>query len=331
MKSRKIKLLVVGIFFVAFFSFFWGTKANCEENKFPTKPIEIIVNYPAGGPTDVPTRIVVDELSTELGVPISIQYKPGAAGMIGATFVSTQKADGHTFLSTSISSIVSAPLLGKTSAYDPLKDFTPIASFVVIPNLLLIHSSSELDSFDAVVEYAKKNPGDLTCSTPGAGTTAHFVIEVLKMHGVDIVPVPSKGGAGAATALLGKHVDMGVFLYSAAIPHVKSGALRMLAATEKVAQEPEVPTLKEKGYPEAEGLGAIMGFVGPANMPKAVTDRIAEATQKVLQIPSIIQALEKVGYTILYIDPDGLTNKFAEDYKSIDKIVKAAGLGKYAK
>jgi tripartite-type tricarboxylate transporter receptor subunit TctC len=333
MESKKFKIVVIGAIVTLLSCItLWSGKADGQERKYPNKPIEMIVNYPPGGPTDIPTRMVVNDLSKELGVPISVEYKPGAGGMIGASYVATSKPDGYILLSTSISSIISAPFLEKESAaYDPLKDFTPIASFVVIANVLATHGSSNLTSFDAVIKFAKENPEKLTCSTPGLGTTAHLVLEVFKMYGVNIIAVPAKGGGPAATNLLGKHVDLGVFLYSAAVPHLKSGGLRLLASTDKITQQQEVPTLKEKGFPGCEGLGSLMGLLAPPNLPKPIQDQIASATRKVVQTPSIKKALEDAGYTIEYLGPDQLTKKFDEDYKSIDKIAKAAGLGKYSK
>jgi tripartite-type tricarboxylate transporter receptor subunit TctC len=333
MESKKFKMLVVGVMVIILSCItLWSGKADGQERKYPNKPIEVIVTYPPGGPVDIGTRILVNDLSKELGVPISIQYKPGAGGMIGASYVATSKPDGYTLVSNTYSSLISAPFLEKeTAAYDPLKDFTPIVAYGVGANVLANHSSSNITSFDALVKFAKEKPGELTCSTPGAGTTAHFILEVLKMYGVNIIPVPTKGGGPSATSVLGKHTDLGVFLYSAGIPHVKSGALRLLAATNKIGQEPGIPTLKEKGFPECEVLGAWLSLLGPANLPKPIQDHLASATRKVIQMPSVKKALEDAGYTVGYKGPDELNKIFPEEYKTIEKIVKAAGVGKYAK
>jgi tripartite-type tricarboxylate transporter receptor subunit TctC len=332
MKTTKRAIAIIGVMAIVVASLmFWAEKAEAQ-GKYPAKPIEVVINYPPGGPTDIPARLITSELSKELGVPITLQYKAGAGGMIGGAFVSTAKPDGYTFLFTSVSSIISAPFLEKESAaYDSLKDFTPIASATVIPNVLTTHTSSALTSLDVVLKNAKEKPGNLTCATPGAGTTAHLILEVFKMHGISIVAVPTKGGAPAATSALGKHTDLGLHLYSAAIPHVKSGGLRLLATTDRMAQEPKVPTFKENGFPEASILGSLMGFLGPRNLPKPIQDQIANATKKVVQMPTVKKALEDAGYTIDYMAPDELAKKFVEDYNAIDKIAKAAGLGKYSK
>jgi len=317
MKKKRKHILRLGLFLLVFTGFVcFISTVYAQEAKYPSKPISAIVNFPPGGPIDIPARILVNDLSKELGVPITIEYKAGAGGMIGASYVATSKADGYTLLITSVSSIVSAPFLEKdTAPYDPLKDFTPIASFAIIPNVLATYGSSNLNTFEDVIKAAKDAPGKLTCSTPGAGTTAHFILEVLKMHNINITPVPAKGGAPAAISVLGKHVDMGVFLYSAAVPHIKSGGLKLLAATNRIEQAPKVPTLKEKGYPEATSLGSTVGVIGPKNLPKNIQETVANAVNKVIQIASVKKSLQDAGYTLSYLGPDGLTKDFIEDCK----------------
>jgi tripartite-type tricarboxylate transporter receptor subunit TctC len=331
MKSQRSKAAIAAILIVMTCVVLWSGGVLAQD-KYPSKPIQVIVNYPPGGPVDIPARILIGDLAKELGVSVTIEYKPGAGGMIGGAYVATSKPDGYTLLFTSISSIISAPFLEKeTPAYDPLKDFTQIASTVVIPNVLTTHTSSPLTSLEAVIKAAKEKPASLTCSTPGAGTTAHLVLDVLRMHGIDIIAVPTKGGAPAATSVLGKHTDLGIHLYSAAIPHVKSGAMRLLATTDNMAQEPKVPTFKEKGFQEASVLGSLMGLLGPRNLPKPIQDQLASATRKVIQIATVKKASEDAGYTVDYRGADELTKKYMDDYHAIEKVAKAAGLGKYGK
>ena len=332
MRSKSMTPWIVAVMVVLLScTTLWSGLAGGQEKPYPNKPIEVIVPFAAGGPTDIWTRIVINALSKELGVPISIQYKPGAGSMIGSAYVAKQKPDGYVLLAASVS-FISAPFLEKEAPpYDVLKDFTPVATCIIAPNVLLSHTSSDLTSFDTMVKMAKQNPGKLTCSTPGVGTTAHLVLDVFKMHGIDVIAVPAKGGGPAATSLLGKHVDLAIVMYNAAVPHVKSGAFRILAATDKMVQEPAVPTFPEKGFPEAAGLGSWQGFFGPAHLPRPIQDQFAAATRKVIQTPSVKKALEDAGYTLYYKNPDELREKVASDYKDLEKIVKAAGLGKYAK
>lgn len=332
MELKKSKLIML-IFLVIILNCFilWDWKTDAQELKYPIKPIDVIIPFNPGGPTDIWVRIVANELQKELGTTLSIQYKPGAGSMTGAYFVSTQKPDGYTLLAGSVS-IISAPFLEKESApYDVLKDFTPIATCIVAPNILASHTSSDLTSFDKVIKIAKENPGKLNCSTPGVGTTAHLILNVLKMYGIDITPIPTKGGGPAIISLLGKHVDLADAMYNAALPHVKSGTIRLLVTTDRIAQHPEIPTLREKGFPECDALGSWQGFFGPANLPKAIQEKLNNSIKKVIDNPSVRMALENAGYTIFYLGPDELRKKMEADYKTIEKIAKAAGLGKYSK
>jgi len=332
MESKTGKrILVIGVTTIIMAcTMLWSGAVFGQETKYPSKPIEVIVPFSAGGPTDVWTRIAADELSKDLGVPISIIYKSGAGGVNGAVYLASQKPDGYALLAGSVSSIVSAPFFGKEPPYDVFKDFTPISACVNIPNGLMVHSSSEFASFDEFVKFAKENPGKLTCVSPGVGTTAHLAIEVLRMYGIDLTHVPVKGGGPAATTLLGKHVDSGSYLYSAALPYIKSGDMKMLVSTDKIEERPEVPTYRQKGYPEAQGLGSWQGFFGPGNLPNPIRDQLAESVKKVILMPSIVNTLKKAGFGVEYMGADELVKKIANDYDSIGKVVKAAGLGKYA-
>ena len=330
MRSRRFGSAVIGVMVVMLACCtLWIKVSSAQETKYPNKPIEVIVPFSAGGPTDIWTRIVADALTKELGVPISIQYKPGAGGMTGASFVAAQKPDGYAVLAVSVS-FISAPLLEAEGSppYDPIKDFTPIATCVVAPTVLVAHTGSGLSSLEAALKSAKENPGKLNCSTPGIGTTAHLVLDVFRMHGIDITAVPAKGGGPAATQLLGKHVDLATVMYNAAIPHVKSGEFKILASTDKIAQQPEVPTYTEKGFPEAAILGSWQGFIGPAHLPKPVQQRFAAATKKVMDDPSVQKALVAAGFTLYYMGPEELRQKIASDYKGLDRIVKATRKGK---
>ena len=332
MELRKYEILVVGVIITILSCItLWTLEVNGQERKYPNKPIELMIPWPPGGGTDLLIRVMNNDLTRELGVPLSIQYKPGAAGMIGTSYVATSKPDGYTLVATSISSFVSASFLEKTSPYDVLKDFTPIAGCAVSPIVVLSHTSSNFTSLEAVVKFAKEKPGTINCSTAGIGTTAHFVLEVFKMYGIDITPVPAKGGVPAVTSLLGKHVDLASVIYNVAIPHIKSGALKLLATTDKTEQEPGVPTFGEKGFPEADGLGAWQGFLGPANLPKSIQDQLANSIRKVIQMSSVKKGIEDAGFAVVYLGPDELKKKMANDYRDMDKIVKSAGVGKYSK
>jgi tripartite-type tricarboxylate transporter receptor subunit TctC len=320
-----VLLLVVGAFFCVTL---WNGKSEAQEKPYPNKPIQIIENFPAGGPLDIGTRIIVNELTKELGVAINVDYKAGAGGLIGTTYIMSAKPDGYTLLSAMHGAFINAPALEKEPPYDPVNDFTPIMSYVISPNLMATHSSSSLTSFEAMVKMAKEKPGSLNCATSGIGTGAHFVIEIMKMHGVNVTHIPTKGGAPAATQVLGKHVDLAILLYPILMPHIKSGELRILAVTDKMVQEPNFPSFADKGIPEAKAFSGWQGFFGPRNLPKPIVDKLNDALRKVLQMPSVASALEKAGFTVQYLGPEELRARIAEGYGIAKKMTKIIMLEK---
>jgi tripartite-type tricarboxylate transporter receptor subunit TctC len=332
LQFKKYEILVLGMIITALSCMTpWSEKAVGQERRYPNKPIEVIVNFPPGGVLDINTRILANEVSKDLGVPVSIQYKPGAGGVIGGTYVNTAKPDGYILLTSSGTVFTVAPFMEKDIPFDPLKGFTPIAYYGITPTVIATHSSSNLTSFDVLVKFAKEKPGAINCTTVGAGTMAHLLLEVLKNHGVNITHVPAKGGSPAVTNLLGKHVDLAGLGYAQVLPHVKGGALRILATTNKIAEEPGIPTFTEKGFSEIGALGIWYGFLGPPNLPKPICDQLANSIQKVIQMPSVVAELGKMGLSVEYKGPDEFKKTIAEDCRIIEKILKEAGLGKYSK
>lgn len=329
MKSKK-HLVAVLLMMVIILScvILWNGKSEGQERPYPYKPIEVIENFPPGGPLDIGTRIIINELTKELGVPINIQYKPGAVGIIGTTYITTAKPDGYTLLSAMHGAFINAPAMEEKPPYDPIKDFTQIMSYVIAPNLLATHSSSPLTSFEAMVKLAKEKPGALNCATSGIGGGAHFVIETMKMRGVNLTHIPTKGAAPALTQILGRHVDLTILLYPPLLPHIKEGTLRILAVTDKMVQEPNFPTFAEKGFPEAGAFSGWQAFFAPPNLPKPILDRLTSAFRKVVQMPSVVTALEKAGFTVEYLGPEELKNRIAEGYSVAKKVVKMVGFQK---
>jgi tripartite-type tricarboxylate transporter receptor subunit TctC len=325
MELKKYEILILGMIFTALSCVILCGKAEAQERKYPNKPIEVIVWAP-GGSIDLATRTINDELAKELGVPISIQYKGGALGVNAASYFSTVKPDGYTFLSSSNGPFINAPVMEKVP-YDPLKDFIPLAHYAITAQILMSHSSSEFTSFDAVVKFAKEKPGTLNCAT--TATSTNLLLQVMKMHGVDMTAVPMKSGPDGLAAILGKHVDLILTGYQPiVIPHLRSGQLRILAITNKLSQEPGVPIMTEKGFPEAKSFGIWYGYFAPKNLPKPILDQVSNSLQKVIQMPSIGTAIGKLGLTATYKGPDEFKKMIAEDYSVMRKIGEKLGFGK---
>jgi len=328
MKLEKHGIIVIGMIIACLSSVnLWISKAEGQEKRFPSKPIELINNTPPGGPLDNGARIITGELTKELGVAISLSYKTGAGGLTGASYITTAKPDGYTLLTASSNVFTLAPLLEKEVPYDPSKDFTFIAYYGVSPTVLVSESSSSLVSFDALAKFAKAKPGTLNCGSTGLNTMGHLLIEFLRTRGIEMVHVPFKGAPPTISNLLGKHVDLAALMYSAALPHVKSGELRFLASSHKIP-EPGVPTLKEKGFSEGEALGPGIGFLAPPNLPKPILGQLAASFEKVIRMPSVVASLDKIGIIVDYKGPDEFKKMIIDDYGTMGKIIKAAGLNK---
>ncbi len=329
MRPKKCAVVWVGVWTAVFsFLILAGARTEAQEKRYPSKTIQVVIPFPAGGPVDQAARIITNELTKEMGVTISVEYKAGAGGVVGTSFVSTSKPDGYTLLCTAAGPIIGAPVMDKECTYDPLKDLTPIAYFSISPNILAVHTSSKLLTFDDVAKFAKEKPGELTCATSGVGTTSHFMLEVMKTYGINITHVPAKGAAPSLTNVLGKHVDFAILLYPPLLPHVKSGELRLLIATNKLTQEPQVPTMAQKGMPEGEALGAWNGFFAPPNLPKPVFDQLNSSFRKVMQNPSVLGALEKAGFTAEYLGPEEFRKRIERDYRVMEKTAKSVGLAR---
>ena len=216
----------------------------------------------------------------------------------------------------------------KNPSFDPLKDLTPVASYAISPQVITTNSSSKLTSLDVMIKFAKENPGKLNCATSGLGTQSHFLIEYWRTRGIDITHIPTKGASPTVTAILGNHVDIAGSAYPPVAPHIKSGALRLLATTAKLKEEPEALLLTKAGFPEAAALGIWQGFFAPANLPKPILDRLSAAFEKAILLPSVAQTLEKVGFTPAYKGPEEFKKQVAEEYQFMKEIARNANMVK---
>ena len=324
--ARRMVLLAVVSLFIT--DLLMAGSALAQGKEYPEKQIEIVIGFTPGGPIDLSSRIIAEGLSKELKVPITFSYKPGAGGGIGVATVIQAKPDGYTLHTTFNSSIINLPAMERKPSFDPIKDLTHIARCAISQLVLTSNSSSKLTSFDAMIAFAKQNPGKLNCVTSGVATAGHFLLEYFRKNGINITHVPVKGAAPTLTNILGGHVDLALSAYVPVAPHIKAGELRLLAVTSKISEQPRTPTLPELGFPEATALEIWLGVYGPPNLPKPLLDRISTALRNTMQMPSVREALEKAGFTPTYDGPDALKKMISEDYKVMKEIALAADLVK---
>ena len=261
---------------------------------WPSKPIRVIVPYPAGGVVDVMARAVMQRLSTDLGQPIVVEAKPGANANIGADTVAGAPADGYTWL-VSAAFIVNNPLIETSLRWKP-SDFVPVARYALSPSFLVVPAGSPARSVKEFVELARRQPG-LQYAEGGIGTPQSMVIQMLQsVAGIRLEPVMYKGAPPAVPDLVAGTVPMGVLPSTVAIPQVKSGKLRALANTsdKRSPALPDVPTMTEAGFGEATVL-SWYGIHVPAGTPPELVRRISDAIVAAAGTPEVRERLAAAG------------------------------------
>ena len=269
----KVRMIALLIFLSLFFIFNFSIAA---EPDYPTKSIEMFVGFSPGAGTDLGARMIAEHAKKHLGQEVVVVNKPGGGGRVALTLVSKAKPDGYTLSATTDSAVILSPHLEKYP-YKPLEDFTFISQFGLLEFGVVVLSDSPFRTFKDLMDFARANPDKLTISTVGVGTTNHVAFEALMLlEGLKIKLVPFSGAAPAMTALLGKHVMVASTAASGYATHMKAKTVRLLAvmSEERLDVYPDVPTLKELGYPLVFQSWYIIS--GPKNMEKSVVKKLAD-------------------------------------------------------
>lgn len=264
-----------------------GTPVAAQD-KYPDRPIRLILGFPTGGPTDISARIVAGQMEKALGQPVIVENKPGAGSNIGTEAAARSKPDGYTLFIGTIANTTNMSLY-KNLSYNIERDFIPITQFMSSPSILVVNPALPINNLQELVAYAKANPGKLTYASSGAGGSPHMAGEMLRLRtGIDILHVPYKGAAPALTDVIGGTVSMGFKTANGTLPSIESGKLRAIAVAgkERMPQLPNVPTLIELGIPGFE-VSSWNGLFAPAGTPQAIIDRLAGVTIPALQSPAI--------------------------------------------
>jgi len=296
------------------------------QEKFPQRPIRIVVPFPPGGTSDIVTRILGEKLSTAFGQTIVVDNRPGAAGMLGTDIVAKAAPDGHTlfmaFVSHSINPFVYAKL-----PYDSEKDFAPVALVAVSPNVVVVTPSLPIQSIRQLIDAAKAKPGGINYASSGLGSNSHLSAEMINaMAGVRMHHVPYKGGPQANTDTAAGAVQVHIPSLPVTMPFIKSGRLRAIAVTsaKRTPVLPDVATVAET-LPGYESL-AWYGLLAPAKTPPALVERLSAEVKRAVSLPDVNDALAKQGADPTYRDPKGFAAYLAEERKRWSEAVKAAGI-----
>lgn len=295
--------------------------------QYPSKPIRVIVPFPAGGGTDIIAREVTTTVARSTGWVFVVENKPGSGGNLGVDAAAKAPADGYTIALGQTSNLAINPSLYERLPYDPLKDLAPISLVASAPLVLVTHVNSPYKTMKDAIQSARAKPGSLNFASPGNGTVAHLGGEQLQGTAkVKFTHVPYKGAAQAVNDLMGGQVD----LYMASVPtllgHIKNNKLRPLAVTssKRLQDLPQVPTVAESGYPGFE-TATWFGFVAPAATPKEIVMRLNTEFNKALKSPPLASKLNEQGASVLGGTPEAFTALIKQDIGRWAAVIKASG------
>lgn len=277
--------------------------ARAQEPPYPAKAVRMIVPFPPGGGTDLLARIIGQKLTESLGVPMVVENRPGAGGVVGADVVAKARADGYTLLTVSASHTIN-PSIYKKLPYDTVRDFAPVTLLAGGPGLLVVHPSIPARNVKEFIAFAKARPGLIAYASAGTGTPPHLGGELFKsMAGIDLTHIPYKGNGPAYTDLISGQVPVMFPNVSTGLQYVKAGRIRALAVTSltRARVAPEIPTIDESGVPGYE-LNSWYGALTTAGTPAAIITRLQQEIAKALQLNDVrdklvTQGMEPAGST----------------------------------
>jgi tripartite-type tricarboxylate transporter receptor subunit TctC len=295
---------------------------------YPDRPIRVIVPVPPAGIIDQVVRIITPVMSEIIKQPIVVENRPGASGNIASTAVARSAPDGYTVLAGYSMFHVGNPVMYKSLAWDPLKDFTGVAMMVGSPHVVAVNPSLPVNTLKELVEYAKKNPGKLDYATSGNGSVPHIGMELFKQRtGIYVVHVPYRGAGPAIQDVLAGRVQMTIATPPSLAAFVTTNRLRPLAvaAKSRIPMLPDVPTSAEAGFPGFE-LDAWVALFAPTGTPKEVLDVLNKAANQAMQMPRVREALVNIGVNPWAMTPAELDQQVRKDIDYWQPVIRRANI-----
>jgi len=303
----------------------FGSAALAQD--YPSRPVRIVVPYPAGGSNDIITRIVAQKLSERSGQNFLVENRGGAGGNIGAEAVATSEPDGYTLLLTAPPPLTINAALYKNLTFDPAKAFAPVALIASVPIVLAVHPSLGVKNVKELVALARAKPGTINFGSSGIGTTNHLAGELLKTKtGIDIVHVPYKGAAPAMNDLLAGHIPMMFDNIPAVLPQVQGNLISAIAVagSTRASALPDVPTAAEQGV-EGFEASAWFGLVAPAKTPPHVLAKLQAEVAAILQMPDVQKRFVELGAEAGTVSGEAFGKFLAEETTKWSGIIRASG------
>jgi tripartite-type tricarboxylate transporter receptor subunit TctC len=306
---------------------FGAQPASGAEQKYPSRPVRMIVPFAPGGPTDVIARIVAQKLTEAWSEQVVVDNRAGAGGNIGMGLAANAAPDGHTIVVVSSSFVVN-PTLYQQVPYDPYKSFVPISNVAASPNVFVAHPSVPVKAMQDIVNISRKEGRKLNIATAGVGTTPDLSAELFRMTSrVDLARVPYGGAGPAVAAVIGNQVPLGCTALPPTTPHIQAGRLRALAVTgaKRSGALPDVPTMAEAGY-KGQEADTLQGVLVPAGTPATVVAEIGSQIQRLMRQPDVKERVAALGFDIVASTPEQFAAQIRTEVAKWGKVIRAAGI-----
>ncbi len=305
-------------------SFSWPVSSRAQD--YPTRSVKIVVPFGAGGPADVYSRVLAQQLSETLKQPFVVEDRPGAGSIIGSDAVAKSPPDGYTLLAMSNTHTTNESLI-PNKPFQLMRDFVPVAGINYSDLVMVIPPSVPAKDLKEFIAYAKSKPGQLNYASSGAGTPYHMAGELFKaMSGTDIVHVPHKASGEMRNSVIGGHVQMAFDAITTMAANVKAGQVRALgtSAAKRSTVLPDIPTIAEAGVPGYEST-IWLGIMAPAGTPQAIVEKLNAQINKVISSPEVKQAWDKQGAVPLVMTPAEFDTYLRKDIEKWAQVVKVSG------
>ena len=294
---------------------------------YPSRAIRFVVPYPAGGTTDILSRLIGIKLSESWGQSVIIDNRPGAAAIIGSEIVATSSPDGHT-IGMFLTPHAVNPFVMAKMPYDTLRDFAPVALVAVVPGLMVANPTLAATNLSELVALVRSKPGQFNYASPGPLTSGHLSMELLKSAaGVDITHVPYKGGAAALAATIGNQVQFLISGPPNVLPHIRTKRLRAIALTtaQRLAELPDIPTISEQGLPGYDTY-EWYGIFAPGKTPRSTVEKLSAEVNRIIQLPDIHARMQEQGALQRKTSPDEFSRFVRLEMDKWGNLAKKIGL-----